>query len=589
MSGADAFFVAAANSAFLPKQAKTEQNLVDLAALFECYERDHSGVLTTGDLERMFRDFLHCFSRSVVAIPEKAVDGICNCVFGFAFSKLKKKLAAIVLPISKVVKKETGNKDELKALVEFIGVFAEMPSVMNKREFGKVLGETLFSFRTTLFKYCAYTGTPIAGNVLSEFFARGLSEITRNFKKQITAAYKMEDRREDSEDGDEPVEAYEKRWREGAKQLAADMKELFNVPHGWILGPDLGSTGNFDVDGLDTYEAMSALENLYDPFKGIVFIGKFFALDKLTEKWNAAKSADGTVDGEVYLDFVTALLSDWLDKLPEAARKAYRLVDMRSVDDVDELREKLNVPEPLKISELEIPCAKKTTYEEVSALLSKLFVDHDCSGDVMFIIRNKVEEEEEQDQDEQEAEGAGEGEAVVKPVYKMTFVGDTKAGKTCMAISYATNMFPDEFVPTVFDNITTHLVVDEKDVILQLWDTAGDEDYDRLRPLSYPETDIFLLCFKISSRSQFSNIETRWLPELRHFQPSAIVLLVGTAADSSDRAVAPEQAHALVGEQGVVDYVECSAKTQEGLKEVFERAVRLVRMPRRKARKGGKK
>ncbi|KAG8645731.1 hypothetical protein MANES_10G087901v8 [Manihot esculenta] len=97
-----------------------------------------------------------------------------------------------------------------------------------------------------------------------------------------------------------------------------------------------------------------------------------------------------------------------------------------------------------------------------------------------------------------------------------------------MLISYTSNTFPTDYVPTVFDNFSANVVVDGSTVNLGLWDTAGEEDYNRLRPLSYRGADVFILAFSLISKASYENVAKKWIPELRHYAPGVPVILVGT-------------------------------------------------------------
>ena len=185
---------------------------------------------------------------------------------------------------------------------------------------------------------------------------------------------------------------------------------------------------------------------------------------------------------------------------------------------------------------------------------------------------------------------------------KCVTVGDGAVGKTCMLISYTTDSFPTEYVPTVFDNYQANVMVNAKPISLGLWDTVGVEDFDRLRPKSYSNTDVFLVCYSSISPLSLDNVVNKWVPEIRHHCPAAPFLLVGTKSDiRNDKAfqeklrskgtnlVDFEAAKRKGQELGAAQTMECSAKTQEGLKNVFDEAITVALAARRGADSGKKK
>ena len=175
---------------------------------------------------------------------------------------------------------------------------------------------------------------------------------------------------------------------------------------------------------------------------------------------------------------------------------------------------------------------------------------------------------------------------------KCVVVGDGTVGKTCMMIAHINNSFPGEYVPTVFDNYSENMYIQSKFVSLNLWDTAGQEDYDRLRPLSYPQTDVFLVCFSVVNPTSFEHVTHKWYPEVSHHCPGVPVLLIGNKIDLRENAEILEHLHEIkqtpitktqgltVAKRiGAIKYMECSAKTGKGLKEIFTTAAEVVVCP----------
>lgn len=177
---------------------------------------------------------------------------------------------------------------------------------------------------------------------------------------------------------------------------------------------------------------------------------------------------------------------------------------------------------------------------------------------------------------------------------KCVVCGDGAVGKTCMLISYTTNSFPEDYIPTVFDNYSANVMVDSRQINIGLWDTAGQEDYDRLRPLSYPSTDVFLICFSVDTPTSYENIKNKWYAEIQHHAPGVPFILVGTKLDMRGEGkpgdfVTKAMGEALREDLKAYKYLECSARTQEGLKQVFDEAIRCVLISQSNAGKQKKK
>ncbi|XP_055339618.1 ras-like GTP-binding protein Rho1 [Paramacrobiotus metropolitanus] len=175
---------------------------------------------------------------------------------------------------------------------------------------------------------------------------------------------------------------------------------------------------------------------------------------------------------------------------------------------------------------------------------------------------------------------------------KVVVVGDPVCGKTSLLMVFCNKTFPSVHIPTVFENFVTDVIIDNKKVETTLWDTAGQEDFDRLRPLSYRESDAVIIVYSVDNPTSLQNVSEKWSPEVRHFCPGIPVILVGNKTDlravkndESSTVEAPYiekiEGEALAFRIGAKAYLECSAKTSQGVTDLFLTAVRHALLKRK--------
>lgn len=164
-------------------------------------------------------------------------------------------------------------------------------------------------------------------------------------------------------------------------------------------------------------------------------------------------------------------------------------------------------------------------------------------------------------------------------------IGDQAVGKTSLLLRYRARALPEEYTPTVFDTFTTNILVDEEPTKLQVRDTAG-KDHDRLRLLSYSETDVFVICFSLVEPMSFFNAWANWYAEVRFYCPNTPIVIVGTKRDLRENiekiegkrppVISHSQAERMAEHRRSVQYLECSALKHEGIDIVFDKAVRAA-------------
>lgn len=172
---------------------------------------------------------------------------------------------------------------------------------------------------------------------------------------------------------------------------------------------------------------------------------------------------------------------------------------------------------------------------------------------------------------------------------KCVVVGDGAIGKTSLLVSYTTNGYPDKYIPTVHDYYTVRITVGNRPIMFQLFDTAGQEQFEAIRRLSYSSASIFLICFNVVDPDSFLNVKEKWIHEVKSNSRKTPFLLVGTQSDQRSsvdiklklnkegkKPVTVEEAEHFAKKIGAKKYIECSALTQKNLKYLFDTAILTV-------------
>lgn len=178
-------------------------------------------------------------------------------------------------------------------------------------------------------------------------------------------------------------------------------------------------------------------------------------------------------------------------------------------------------------------------------------------------------------------------------------LGDGAAGKTSLLNVFIRGFFTFAYEPTVFENYVNEIEVDDERIELSLWDTAGQEEFDRLRSLSYAETHVILLCFSVDNPTSLENVESKWIDEIQQYCRGVRIVLVACKCDLREDLATSERLgrqgkHTIVYEEGLAvarrinasRYLECSAKHNRGVTEVFTEAARVSLAAKAKGSEG---
>lgn len=177
---------------------------------------------------------------------------------------------------------------------------------------------------------------------------------------------------------------------------------------------------------------------------------------------------------------------------------------------------------------------------------------------------------------------------------KCVLVGDCAVGKTALLVRFTSEMYPDRYVPTVYENAGVEVYMDGVQISLGLWDTSGNDIFKNVRSMSYQQADVVLICYSVANPTSLANVRQKWIGDVRQNLPRVPVLVVATQTDQremgSHRAscTSSTDGRRLAQEVRAKGYLECSSLSNRGVQQVFEFAVRTaVNQAKKRTRRRG--
>ena len=171
---------------------------------------------------------------------------------------------------------------------------------------------------------------------------------------------------------------------------------------------------------------------------------------------------------------------------------------------------------------------------------------------------------------------------------KLVLVGDGDVEKTALWVADVENRSLTERAPTVLDNYSKIVNIAGEEYHLNVWDTSGNEKYDRFRPLSYPKTNFIIVIFSVGEPASYSNATTKWIPEVKRYMPIIPIVLLGNKIEirtepeylklltkQNKEPITTEVGEKLARTINAAAYVESSCLDQTGVKNIFEKAIKI--------------